>query len=251
MGILKALRLILVIRECFKISQTNHPIGLSSKRIPVTTTGQIYTIYVKVHTINKKIREFKEFFMPQISTNEFKAGVKIEVEGQPYTIVSNEFVKPGKGQAFNRVKLKHLTTGRTIELTFKSGDKAEIADVVETEMRMLYKEADGVIFMDDQTFEQVKIPLESMGNNAQWLLEDHLYFIVFYKSQPVTLEPPTFIEMVITETSPGARGNTASGRVLKPAIVESGAKIQVPIFVEEGEKVKIDTRTGEYVSRVS
>lgn len=189
--------------------------------------------------------------MAQISTNEFRSGVKIEVEGQPYTIVSNEFVKPGKGQAFNRVRLKHLTTGRTIERTFKSGDKADLADVVETEMRMLYKEADGVIFMDDKTFEQVKISFESMGENAQWLMEDQLYFIVFYKGQPVTLEPPTFMEMLITETSPGVRGDTASGRVLKPALVESGAKIQVPIFVEQGEKVKVDTRTGEYVSRVS
>ncbi len=189
--------------------------------------------------------------MAQISTNEFKAGVKIEVEGQPYTIVSNEFVKPGKGQSFNRVRLKHLITGRTIERTFKSGDKADIADVVETEMRMLYKEAEGVIFMDDKTFEQVKIAFESMGDNSQWLMEDHLYYIVFYKGQPVTVEPPTFMEMIVTETNPGDRGNTASGRVLKPATVESGAKIQVPIFVEQGEKVKVDTRTGEYVSRVS
>lgn len=188
--------------------------------------------------------------MAQISTNEFRAGVKIEVEGQPYTIVSNEFVKPGKGGAFNRVRLKHLITGRTIDRTFKSGDKADVADVVETEMRMLYKEAEGVIFMDDKTFEQVKIPFESMGDNSKWIMEDHLYFIVFYKGQPVTVEPPTFMEMVITDTSPGVRGDTASGRVLKPAILESGAKIQVPIFVEQGEKVKVDTRTGEYVSRV-
>lgn len=189
--------------------------------------------------------------MPQISTNEFRAGVKIELEGQPYTIISNEFVKPGKGQSFNRVRLKHLILGRTLERTFKSGDKADVADVVETEMRMLYKEADGVVFMDDKTFEQVKIAFESMGDNSRWLMEDHLYFIVFYKGQPVTVEPPTFMEMLITETAPGARGDTASGRVLKPAIVESGAKIQVPIFVEQGEKVKVDTRSGEYVSRVT
>lgn len=188
--------------------------------------------------------------MPQISTNEFRGGIKIEVDGQPYTIVSNEFVKPGKGQSFNRVRLKHLISGRTIERTFKSGDKADVADVIETEMRMLYKEADGVIFMDDKTFEQVKISLESVGDNAQWLMEDHLYFIVFYKGQPVTVEPPTFMEMLVTETSPGVRGDTASGRVLKPALLESGAKIQIPIFVEQGEKVKVDTRTGEYVSRV-
>lgn len=189
--------------------------------------------------------------MAQISTNEFRGGVKVEMEGQPYTIISNEFVKPGKGQSFNRVRLKHLLSGRVIERTFKSGDKLELADVVETEMRMLYKENDGAVFMDEQSFEQVKIPLESMGDNVQWLLEDLMYEILIYKGEPVAVEPPTFLELRITETAPGVRGDTASGRVLKPAIVETGAKIQVPIFVEEGEKIKIDTRTGEYVSRVS
>jgi elongation factor P len=187
----------------------------------------------------------------QVSTNEFKAGFKVEVDGQPYTIVSNEFVKPGKGQAFNRVRLKHLINARVIERTFKSGDKVDVADVLEAEMRMLYKEADGVIFMDDKTFEQTKIPLANIGDTVQWLLEDHLYDVVFYKGEPVTIEPPTFMEMKIVETAPGERGNTASGRVLKPAVTESGAKIQIPIFVEEGEIVKVDTRTGEYVSRVS
>lgn len=187
----------------------------------------------------------------QVSTNEFKAGMKIEVEGQPYTIVTNEFVKPGKGQAFNRVRIRHLTTGRVIEKTFKSGDKVEVADVVEVEMRLLYKEADGVVFMDEKTFDQIKIPLESVGDTAPWLLDDLLYEIVIYKGVPVTVEPPTFMNMRITETAPGLRGDTASGRVMKPATVESGAKVQVPIFVEEGELIKIDTRTGEYVSRVS
>lgn len=187
----------------------------------------------------------------QVSTNEFRAGMKIEVESQPYTIISNEFVKPGKGQSFNRVRLKHLLSGRTIDRTFKSGDKVDIADVVETEMRMLYKETDGVVFMDEVSFEQIKIPLDNIGDTVQWLLDDHLYEIIIYKGIPVTVEPPTFMEMLITETSPGVRGDTASGRVLKPAIVESGAKIQVPIFVEQGEKIKVDTRTGEYVSRVT
>lgn len=189
--------------------------------------------------------------MVQISTNEFRAGVKVEVEGQPYTIISNEFVKPGKGQSFNRVRLKHLITGRTVDRTFKSGDKVEVADVVETEMRMLYKESDGVVFMDESSFEQIKIPMDSIGDTVQWLLDDHLYEIIIYKGAPVTVEPPTFMEMLITETTPGVRGDTASGRVLKPAIVESGAKVQVPIFVEQGEKIKVDTRTGEYVSRVN
>lgn len=189
--------------------------------------------------------------MAQISTNEFKAGIKIELENQPYNIVSNEFVKPGKGQAFNRVRVKHLITGRVIERTFKSGDKVDVADVVETNMRMLYKEANGAVFMDEITFEQIIIPLDSIGDVAQWLMDDYVYAIVFYKGVPVTVEPPTFMEMRVIETAPGDRGNTASGRVLKPAIVASGAKIQVPIFIVQDEIIKIDTRTGEYVSRVS
>jgi len=189
--------------------------------------------------------------MAQISTNEFRGGVKIEVEGQPYTIVTNEFVKPGKGQSFNRVRIKHLITGRTIEKTFKSGDKVDVADVMESNMRLLYTEGENAVFMDDVSFEQISIPLSAIGDTSQWLIEDLVYGIVFYKGQPVTVEPPTFMEMKIVETAPGDRGNTASGRVLKPAITQSGAKIQVPIFVNEGEIIKIDTRTGEYVSRVS
>ena len=189
--------------------------------------------------------------MPQVSTNEVRGGLKVELESQPYTVVSNEFVKPGKGQAFNRIKLKHLTSGRVIEKTFKSGDKLEVADVAETQMRMLYLDSEGAVFMDENSFEQVTIPLSNIGDTAQWLMEDHLYEVIFYKSNPVSVEPPTFLEMKIIETAPGDRGNTASGRVLKPAKVQSGAMIQVPIFIDEGEVVKIDTRTGEYVSRVS
>jgi elongation factor P len=187
----------------------------------------------------------------QVSTNEIRGGFKVEMEGQPYVIISNEFVKPGKGQAFNRIKMKHLLSGRVIERTFKSGDKLDVADVSESSMRLLYKEADGVVFMDEKSFEQIKIPFDNIGDTAQWLLDDHLYDVIFYNGAPVNVEPPTFIEMVITETSPGVRGDTASGRVMKPAILESGAKVQVPIFVEQGEKIKVDTRTGEYVSRVS
>ncbi|ADI37603.1 Elongation factor P 2 [Waddlia chondrophila 2032/99] len=189
--------------------------------------------------------------MPQVSTSEFKSGMKIEVEGQPYVIVNNEFVKPGKGQAFNRVKLKHLLTARTIERTFKSGDKVDLADVLETEMRMLYRDADGIVFMDDKTFEQITIPLDRIGDSDPWMMEDILYEVLIYNGEPVSVEPPTFMELKITQTDPGERGDTASGKVLKPAETESGAKVQIPIFIEEGEVVKIDTRTGEYVSRVN
>jgi elongation factor P len=187
--------------------------------------------------------------MSKISTNEFKAGLKLELDKEPYTIVSTEYVNPGKGQAFCRVKLKHLKTARVIEKTFKSGEKVETADVAESQMRLLYTDNESAIFMNDQSFEQLSIPLEVIKGGKQWLMEEIDYSIIFYKGEPIEVSPPTFMEMKITETAPGLRGDS-SGRVLKPAFTESGAKVQVPIFVEEGDKIKIDTRTGEYVSRV-
>jgi len=188
--------------------------------------------------------------MAQISTSDMRGGIKIIVDGQPYSIVSNEFVKPGKGQAFNRVKVKHLITGRVVEKVYKSGDKADLADVVEASMRMLYREPQGVVFMDDATYEQITISKEKIEEVDKWLKEDMVYEVVFWNNEPISVEPPTFMELVITETSPGVRGDTASGRVMKPAILETGAKVQIPIFIEQGEKIKVDTRTCEYVSRV-
>src|SRR5580700_8922419 len=182
--------------------------------------------------------------MAQYSTSDVRAGFKIEVEGEPYTIISNEFVKPGKGQPFNRIKLKHLLTGRVVEKTFKSGEKVDAADVEEKKMRLLYKESDAVVFMDDESFEQLSVSLAIIQDRQQWLMEEVVYGIVFYKGQPIEVIPPTFMNMKIVETAPGLRGDT-SGRVLKPAVTETGAKIQVPIFIEEGEEIRIDTRTGE------
>lgn len=188
--------------------------------------------------------------MVQIGTNDFRAGMKVEVDGQPYTIVSVQFVKPGKGQAFTRVKLKHLLTARTIERTFKSGETVEEADVRESQMRLLYTDGSGATFMDDQSYEQLTIPMQKLEDVQQWLIDDQIYSLVFYKGEMTTVEPPTFMEMEITETSPGLRGDT-SGRVLKPATTHTGAIVQVPIFIDTGEKIKVDTRTGEYVSRVN
>ncbi len=187
--------------------------------------------------------------MAQISTGDLRSGNKVEVEGEPYTVVSNEFIKPGKGQPFNRIKLKHLLTNRVVEKTFKSGEKVTEADVEEKKLRMLYKESDGVVFMDDDSFEQLTISNSLIEDKQQWLMEEVVYSIIFYKGSPIDVVPPTFMEMTIVETAPGLRGDT-SGRVLKPATTDSGAKVQVPIFIEEGEKIKVDTRTGEYVSRV-
>lgn len=187
--------------------------------------------------------------MAQVSTNDLKQGMKVEIDQQPYTVVNLQFVKPGKGQAFTRTKIKNLLTGRVIEKTFRSGEKLDIADVEELEMRMLYQDGENAVFMDDKTFDQIEIPLTQIGEVTQWLMDDHVYAIIFYKKDPINIDPPIFMEMEVVETDPGVRGDTASGRVLKPAVTESGAKIQIPIFIEQGERVKIDTRTGEYVSR--
>jgi len=188
--------------------------------------------------------------MAQISTNDLRGGMKVEIEKDPYTVVSNEFVKPGKGQAFNRIKLKHLMTGRVIEKTYKTNEKLELADVAEQKMRLLYLEQDAAVFMDDDSYEQVNVAFDVIKENKQWLKEETLFDLIFYNGNAVDLIPPTFMELKITETSPGVRGDTASGRVLKPATLETGAKVQVPIFIEEGETIKVDTRTCEYVSRV-
>lgn len=189
--------------------------------------------------------------MAYITTTDMKPGVKIEIDNQPYAIIHNDIVRPGKGQAFNRIRVKNLLNNKTIEVTMKSGDRADLADVIEDSMRMLYRDANGVVFMNDTTFDQVTIQDEHIGDAASWLLEDQIYSITFYKGTAISITPPTFMELLITDTLPGVRGNTASGRVLKPATLETGATIQIPIFVDQGEKIKVDTRTGEYVSRVS
>ena len=185
-----------------------------------------------------------------VSTNEIKVGMKVEVDREPYVIIVNEFVKPGKGQAFNRIKMKNMISGRVVERTYKSGEKLDLADIEEAQMRYLYKDGDAAVFMDEKTFDQVTIGSEIIGPIQHWLMEEIPYQVVFYKGSVIEVSPPTFLEMKITETSPGVRGDT-SGRVLKPATTETGAKIQIPIFIEEGERVRVDTRTGEYASRAN
>ncbi|MEM7175598.1 MAG: elongation factor P [Chlamydiota bacterium] len=188
--------------------------------------------------------------MAQIATNAFKPGVKVEIDGDPYTIIGVEFVKPGKGQAFTRTKLKHLLSGRVIERTFKSSEKLDLADVEETRMRLLYCDEEEAVFMDDKTYDQIHVSLSILQDQLCYLMDDTVYDLVFYKKSVVSVIPPNFLNMKITETAPGARGDTASGRVMKKAITETGAEIDIPIFIEEGETVKVDTRTGKYDSRV-
>lgn len=187
--------------------------------------------------------------MAQITANELKAGMKVEISSDPYLVISNQFVKPGKGSAFNRIKLKNILTSRVIDKTYKSTEKLDIADVEETLMRLLYTENEAAIFMDDKTFEQITVPFSILKDNVIWLKEDVLYEILLYKGKIIDVIPPIFMELKITHTEPGLRGDS-SGKVLKPATLETNAKIQVPIFINEGEMIKVDTRTGQYVSRV-
>jgi elongation factor P len=187
--------------------------------------------------------------MSSYSTSEFRSGVKILLDGDPYVIVENEMVKPGKGQAFNRVRVRNLKTGRTVEKTFKSGDTVEAADVMDRPMQYLYADGELSYFMDPETFEQIPASLAAVGDAKEWLKEQDTCTVTLWNGVPLTVEPPNFVELRIVETDPGVRGDTATGG-LKPAKLETGAVVKVPLFINEGEVIKVDTRTAGYVSRV-
>lgn len=186
--------------------------------------------------------------MASYSTNEFKNGLKLILDGDPYAIVENEVVKPGKGQAFNRVKLKNLKNGRVTEKTFKSGDSVEAADVLDVELQYLYNDGDLWHFMDTSSYEQCAADDKAMGDSAQWLKGEEMCEITLWNGTPLSVLAPNFVTLQITETDPGVRGDTASGGT-KPATLETGAVVKVPLFVEQDEIIKVDTRTAEYVSR--
>lgn len=186
--------------------------------------------------------------MASYSTNEFRGGLKILLDGDPFAIIENEFVKPGKGQAFNRVRVRNLKSGRVIERTFKSGESVEAADVVEVSLQYLYTDGESWHFMDEQTFDQYAAPREAVGENANWLKEQDVCTLTLWNGEPLSVAPPNFVVLEITETDPGVRGDTASGAT-KPATVETGAVVKVPLFVNQGERIRIDTRSGEYVAR--
>lgn len=187
--------------------------------------------------------------MASYSTNEFKAGLKILLDGDPYTIVENEFVKPGKGQAFNRVRVRNLKNGRVVEKTFKSNETVESADVFEQTMQYLYNDGEFWHFMIPDNFEQMAADETAVGDAAQWLKEEDMVQMMLWNGTPLSVEPPNFVELAITETDPGVRGDTSGGGN-KPATLETGAVVKVPLFVNEGEVIRVDTRSGEYVSRV-
>lgn len=187
--------------------------------------------------------------MANYSTNEFRAGMKVMLDGEPCNIIENEFVKPGKGQAFNRVKLRNLKTGRVLERTFKSGDTLPAADVVEREMQYLYNDGSYWYFMAVDNYEQFTANEIIMADAKQWLKGQETCMMTMYNGEPLSISAPNFASLKITETDPGVRGDTATGGT-KPATLETGAVVRVPLFVEEGELIKVDTRTGAYVSRV-
>lgn len=188
--------------------------------------------------------------MATYSTNQFKSGLKIILDGDPYNIVENEFVKPGKGQAFSRVKVRNLKTGRVVERTFKSGDSVEAADVHESEMQFLYSDGEQWHFMDPSSYEQIEAGEAAVAEAAKWIKGQEMCLVTTWDGVPLQVDAPNFVELTVTETDPGVRGDTSGGGG-KPATLETGAVVRVPLFIDEGEVLKIDTRSGEYVSRVS
>lgn len=187
--------------------------------------------------------------MANYSTNEFRSGLKVMLDGEPCSIIENEFVKPGKGQAFSRVKLRNLNSGRVWERTFKSGESLEGADVMDHDMEYLYNDGEFWYFMEPETFEQHQADKKSVGDAAKWLKEQDVCAITLYNGAPLSVMPANFVELIIAETDPGLRGDTAQGGN-KPATLSTGAVVKVPLFLNPGEVIKVDTRTGEYVGRV-
>jgi len=187
--------------------------------------------------------------MASYGMNDVKNGMKIIVDGYPCTIVDTEYVKPGKGQAFTRVKYRNLKTGRTVELTMKSTDALEAADVMDTDLEYLYSDGEFWHFMSPESHEQIAADKTAMGDAAKWLKGNEICIVTLWNGAPLVVTPPTFVELLITETDPGVKGDTA-GSGGKPATLETGAVVRVPLFVPQGDKIKVDTRSGEYVSRV-
>ncbi len=187
--------------------------------------------------------------MSNYSSRDFKPGLKILIDGDPYTIVESEFSKPGKGQAFNKLRIKNLKNGKVLEKTVKIGASLEQADVIVREMQYLYSDGHQWHFMDVKSFEQIAALSEAILDAKQWLKEDYTCSVTMWNNQIILVEPPKFIEIRVTKTDPGLKGDTAQGGV-KPAQIETGANIKVPLFIDQGELIKVDTRTGQYVSRV-
>ncbi|MFA5940259.1 MAG: elongation factor P [Sinimarinibacterium sp.] len=186
--------------------------------------------------------------MATVSTNEMKAGTKLLIDGDPYSVIDNEYRKPGKGQATNSLKIRNLKTGRVLDRTLKSGDTLEVADVEDKDMQYLYNDGEFWTFMDPKSYEQVQAGKEAMGDASRWLKGEETVRITFWNEVPLVVNAPNTVELVISETDPGLKGDTATGGG-KPAKLETGAVVKVPLFIQQGEKIKVDTRTGEYLAR--
>lgn len=186
--------------------------------------------------------------MATYSTSQFKNGLKLILEGNPCSIISNEIRKPGKGQASNKVRLRDLVTGKTLEKTFKSGESVEGADVMELDMQYLYNDGDGYHFMDPDSFEQYSLSEMGMGDAQKYLVEQDMCVITLWNDNPISVTPPNHVILEVVDTDPGLKGDTA-GTGGKPATMNTGAVVQVPLFINIGEKVKVDTRVNEYAGR--
>lgn len=183
------------------------------------------------------------------STAEFRKGLKIEWEGTPYIIIDFQHVKPGKGGAFVRTKIKNLINGRVIDQTFRSGEKVDRPDLQEKDMQYLYAEGDRYCFMDNESYEQIYLTAEHLAESKDFLQDNLNLKVIYYKDNPIAIDLPTFVELAVEHTEPGFKGDTASGGS-KPATLETGAVIQVPLFIDVGDRLKVDTRTGTYVERL-
>ena len=186
--------------------------------------------------------------MATVSTNEMKSGTKVLIDGNPFSIVDNEYRKPGKGQATNSLKVRNLKNGRVIDITLKSGDTLEVADVEDVELQYLYSDGEFWTFMDPVSFEQTMVGAAQMEDAKLWLKGQETCRITLFNGQPLQVLPPNTVELQIAETDPGLRGDTSGGGG-KPAKLETGAMVRVPLFVQQDELVKVDTRTGEYLAR--
>ena len=184
-----------------------------------------------------------------LATSDFKNGLKIEIAGEPYTIVNFQHVKPGKGGAFVRTKIKNLRNGKVVDKTFRAGEKVGEPDVQERKMQFLYADREQLVFMDSETYDQLPFSADQVGDAKKYLIENLDVDVLFWNGNPINIELPAFIEAAVTQCDPGLKGDTAQGAT-KPATLETGAVVQVPLFVKEGERIRVDTRSGDYVERV-
>jgi elongation factor P len=183
-------------------------------------------------------------------TSDVRKGLKVKINDQPCIVVDFQFVKPGKGNAFTTIRTKSLTTGQVLERNYKTGEKLEPVTLDVQNVSFMYQDGDDFHFMNNETFDQFSCTREQLGDSAQWLLENMKLELQFYDGKPISVELPTFVELRVTYTEPAVKGNTATG-ASKTAELETGAKVQVPLFVTDGELLRIDTRTGQYVERVN